>query len=180
MCLVVFCAFVCSCVAEYRIFFTSVHDIKQTLVEVIDHETRFIKVAMYMFTDKTIAQALCAARMRGVEVEVIVDQASLSHALWRHRILQEAGISCYGFMTQGFSAMQDPLMHHKFMLCGNNSWCNGVYRTILITGSANWSGKVLSGKNWENVVIGIGEQSFFQYQQEFMRLKQCKQVVKLV
>src|SRR3990167_8141272 len=61
-------------IAFSKAFFTPGHDLTKIFLERIDAEKKSIYGAMYMFTDKKIAQALIGAKKRGIDVQMVIDQ----------------------------------------------------------------------------------------------------------
>src|SRR3990167_5189204 len=74
--------FVClqsaSIAALCQAFFTPGDDLTALFIDRIATEQKSIHGAMYMFTDKKIAQALIDAKKRGVDVQMIIDQISMT------------------------------------------------------------------------------------------------------
>ena len=51
-------------------YFSPDDDVRSVLLYLIAQETKSIRIAMFTFTEKKLAQALIDARARGVEVEI--------------------------------------------------------------------------------------------------------------
>lgn len=99
---------------------------KQSLASLatrIDAATKRVFVAMYTFTHKTLYQALCRAKERGVDVRVLFDRDSLRQTS-RETLMQcrRANIQC------GFRSRQG-LFHYKVALIDD----------AIVTGSCNWT-----------------------------------------
>lgn len=110
------------------------------IIEEIDGAKKAIRVQMYFFTSKPIADALIDARKRGVKVEVILDSSQEKMTYGRFRVLRRAGISVY---FDGDHATAN----NKIML---------IDRRTVITGSYNFT-KAAEEKNAENVLILKGD-----------------------
>lgn len=110
------------------------------IVEEIDKAKKTIRVQMYFFTSKAIADALIEARKRGLKVEVILDKSQEKMTYGRFRVLRRAGVSVY-FDGEHATA------NNKIML---------IDRRTLITGSYNFT-KAAEEKNAENILIIRGE-----------------------
>ena len=68
-----------------------------------------------MFTDNLIAQALIDAKKRGVDVKIIVDNATMDYEYGKGTLLKENGIDVYVFSAEDKKAkFGTPLMHNKF------------------------------------------------------------------
>lgn len=140
------------------------------LIRAINKAKVRILVAMYMLSDKNIADALIAARNRNVHVELIVDPLSMGK-YGKAQYLMQAGIPVYVMASpsNGFSA---PLMHHKMGLIDDEVW----------SGSMNWT---IAGndRNQENVIItndpGIMQRCEAQFQIVKQRATRCTNALDL-
>jgi cardiolipin synthase len=94
------------------------------LQKAIQSATKSLKVAMFTFTLASLADALIAARERGIEVEVVLDadSAKQTSAKILHK-LQRAHVAVSTSNRLG-------LLHHKMLIIDD---------AILVTGSANWT-----------------------------------------
>lgn len=90
----------------------------------IEGARKTIRVAMFTWTRRDLAQAIIDAQKRGVKVEVVID----------YNASQGAGASIMKFLIQSHVPVQvsqgSALFHHKFL------WIDG---TTLVNGSANWT-----------------------------------------
>jgi phosphatidylserine/phosphatidylglycerophosphate/cardiolipin synthase-like enzyme len=106
------------------------------VIKGIDSAKRSIHVAAYSFTSKPIAEALLAAKKRGVDVDVIADEKSNS-----------GKYSAITFLANNNVPVKldgnYPIFHHKFMI---------IDGTSLETGSFNYSAAA-ANKNAENVLV---------------------------
>lgn len=146
-------------------FFTPQDNITSIFVAMIDAETTSIHGAIYMFTDKKIAQALVNAKERGVDVHIILDQISMT-TCGKGKFLQEHGVAVYVHRTQEFNPYTMALMHHKFFIFG----CNKDKKSLLWTGSWNCTLRA-TGHNDENVIVLDDESMIKIYQDNFNRLQ---------
>lgn len=148
-----------------QVFFTPRDDIKKNLIDLIKHERKSIEAAVYMFTDKQIAQSLVDAYMRGVKVSVILDQVSMDR-FGKGQFLQNNGVSVFVHRTEAFNPFSSPIMHHKFFIFGMND----IYKRSLVwTGSFNCT--VSASKiNDENVLVSDDLAMIQEYQECFNRL----------
>lgn len=113
----------------------------------IEAEKKSIHGAMYMFTDKKVAQALVNAKNRGVTIQLIIDQISMT-SYGKGKFLQEQGISIMVHRTQEFNPYTMALMHHKYFVFG----CNKNNAPLVWTGSWNCTLRATQ-HNQENVLI---------------------------
>jgi len=123
------------------------------IVEEIGAAKESVRVQVYFFTSKPIANALVAAKKRGVHVEVILDKSQEKMTYGRFRVLRRAGIGVY-FDREHSTA------NNKIILIDD--------RTI-ITGSYNFT-KAAEEKNAENVLIIKGDADLFErYLENYQR-----------
>jgi cardiolipin hydrolase len=146
-------------------FFTPQDNITSIFISMIDAETKSIDGAIYMFTDKKIAQAFVNAKNRGVDVQLILDQISMT-ACGKGKFLQENGVPVFVHRTEGFNPYTMALMHHKFFIFG----CNKDQKSLLWTGSWNCTLRG-TAHNDENVMVLDDAQMIAGYRGCFTRLQ---------
>jgi len=95
-----------------------------------------IRAAVYSFTQDALGEALIAAKRRGVDVQVVVDNQYVSSSGSEYPTLKAAGVPIR-------SDTRNADMHHKFMIIDNS---------IVATGSYNWSAAA-ENENDENLII---------------------------
>ncbi len=125
---------------EIDVFFSPDGGCEDRIIEEIDAAKKAIRVQMYFFTSKPIAEALIEAKKRGVKVTVILDSSQQKMTYGRFRVLRRAGISVY-FDGEHATA------NNKIIL---------IDRRTVITGSYNFT-KAAEEKNAENILIIKGE-----------------------
>lgn len=150
--------------AVCQVFFTPQDDITQLLITMIEAEKKSIDGAMYMFTDKKVAQAIIQAKERGVQVQLVLDQISMA-SCGKGRFLQEHGVSIVVHRTEDFNPYSMALMHHKFFIFG----CNREQKAWLWTGSWNCTLRATQ-HNDENVLIIDDVQVIDTYRNYFIQL----------
>ncbi len=132
-----------------QVYFTPRDNIKQHLIELISHERKSIEATMYMLTDKEIAAAFVDAYVRGVQILLILDQASMSERFGKGLWLQKNGIPILVHQVTSSNPFQLPIMHHKFFIFGYND----LYKkSLLWTGSFNCT-QCAAKFNDENVIL---------------------------
>lgn len=124
--------------------------IESRIVEEIGAARKQIRVQMYIFTSKRIAEALCQAAKRGVSVEVILDKSQEKATYGPWRTMRRDGVNVY-FDSDHETA------NSKIVLIDDR---------VVITGSYNFT-KAAEEKNAENVLI-VHDRSVFQaYRENF-------------
>lgn len=154
-----------------RILFAPDDDIQQELIKLIDQEQESIKIAIFTFTDKEVAQALIDAHNRGVHVEVVTDAAYLRDQYSKIALLQSNKIPIFTYNPHYQNAGKKKqemlsIMHNKFVVFGKNA----KNMAIVWTGSFNFT-RSAKLRNQENVVILYEQQCVKKFTQQFHRLK---------
>jgi cardiolipin synthase A/B len=102
-------------------------DNKQALArlkELLSAAQKTVQVAMFTWTSRELAQAAIQAALRGVKVDLVIDQKSAKGASAKIvKLFKQKGINVS--VSQG-----GPLLHHKFLLIDGET---------LVNGSANWT-----------------------------------------
>ncbi len=134
------------------------------LLQLINQAQTRIHAAVYMLTDKTITDALIAAKNRGVDVQMILDSSSVDGLSGKGNMLKQHNMNLYvydnGSRRSGKRFFYASIMHNKFALIDNHVW----------TGSFNWT-KSANNKNQENVVITDDQIIYKKYEQHFDVIK---------
>lgn len=124
--------------------FTPKDDIATLITQRIARSRNSVQMQAYIFTDRRIANALLAARQRGVAVEVIGDAAQHANGGLPHlKALDRAGARVFLDATHAAS-------HNKIVIVDG---ADAV--ATVITGSYNFTHAAQS-KNAENVVVISG------------------------
>lgn len=159
---------------DKHVLFSPDDDVEQALMQLIKEEQKGLKIAIFSFTNKNIAQALIDAHQRGIHVQVVCDPAQGKDRYSKIAMLKEAGIQVFEYDPNYVKDMRSNLMHHKFMIVGDD-------RTV--TGSYNWT-KAANERNQENIVILKDKEIAQKFHEQFDRLKgrcvHCKQTTKMV
>jgi phosphatidylserine/phosphatidylglycerophosphate/cardiolipin synthase-like enzyme len=148
---------------EVRSCFTPTERCAPAIESEIAQARKEILVAMYTFTSRDFALALSNAKQRGVLVKVLLDlEADQKNGFSQGEFLRRNGIDVQrltGRVREGTESRG--IMHHKFAV---------IDRSILITGSYNWS-QAAETVNGENVLIFRKAEPLAQeYRSEFQKL----------
>ncbi len=106
------------------------------IVKTIGEAHRTVHLAAYYFTSRPIADALIAARQRGVEVDVVMDKSQNESRYTAAALLAENGVPVR-------INSQYAIMHDKFII---------IDGTTLETGSFNFT-EAAEKRNAENVLV---------------------------
>lgn len=150
------------------VYFSPGDRVHEILSYLIEQEKKHIRVAMFTFTDKAIAQKLIQAKERGVSVEIVTDSSSVYGKYNKCGVLAEGNITLYVYDPDRSSSVVPGVMHNKFFLFQDNI----LGRKIVWTGSFNATGAA-SKANRENVVVSEELVYVEKFLQEFERLKMC-------
>lgn len=149
-----------------EVYFSPRDNISGKLIDRIKHEHESIKAAVFLLTDKPIAQELGKAQQRGVKVEVVVDAQTAGSNYGKVDLLHDYKVPVYVY-----DGGQESIMHHKFWIFGNNKYG----KKVVVTGSFNPTRRA-NRHNHENIVV-LDEQGFAGgYEQEFELLKKQSQL----
>lgn len=140
-------------------YFTPSKDIKSRIITELRRERSSLQAALYIFTDKEIAQEMVKAKKRGVSIEVICDETTFNSEWGKIPYLHEHEIPVYIY-----EGGNEDIMHHKFWIFSNNR---------VITGSYNPTRR--ASRNYENIVVIDDALIARQYEAAFQKTKQaCK------
>ncbi|MCL5436422.1 MAG: phospholipase D-like domain-containing protein [Candidatus Dependentiae bacterium] len=143
-------------------------DVRAVLVGLIGDERERISVAQYKLTDTEVAQALIAAKRRGITVELVVDAGGLDPRTSQVLKLQSAGVPIYVFPHPDLKLdSRFAIMHNKFFIFHASEMAS---TPVVWTGSFNVT-RTASRHNRENVVVIQSRQLAADYAEEFERLK---------
>lgn len=151
---------------QTEVLFSPTDKPTKRLLELIRTSKKRIHAAVYMITDKTIADALIEAKVkRGVDVQIITDKITYESSFGKGKRLLEQGIPLFIYNNPPPKGNRffnnSPIMHHKFALFDE---------TILWTGSFNWTASA-NRSNQENVVITDDKGVYARFQDCFEQLK---------
>ena len=139
--------------ADVEVYFSPSGGCQQAVVESINKAASEIDVAIYIFTNPDIAEALVAAKVRGVKVRVLLDGDNVDMNYSKAESLVDNGIPVRHETGTG-------LMHNKFAV---------VDDSITLTGSFNWT-RAAESANDENLLKITSPDLARQYAEEFSEL----------
>ncbi|OGB86194.1 hypothetical protein A3J41_00380 [candidate division TM6 bacterium RIFCSPHIGHO2_12_FULL_38_8] len=151
-----------------QVYFTPRDDIKSYLIALIKEERLSIDAAVYMLTDKAIAQELVNAYIRGVKIRLVLDQISMGEKYGKGLFLQNSGIMVVVHRATSLNPFCMPIMHHKFFIFGFNA---RAHCSIAWTGSFNCTASA-SRLHDENVIMTDDAHVIADYKQCFAMLLQ--------
>jgi phosphatidylserine/phosphatidylglycerophosphate/cardiolipin synthase-like enzyme len=146
----------------HKVLFSPDDDIHSELLRMIEEETQSIKLAMYLFTDKDVAQALRNAQLRGVFVECVTDASCIAKGSNTIDELVAFDIPVWVYRAANESRSFGNAMHHKFMVFGSSG--------KVVTGSLNIT-NAAQKNNQENIVILDDGPSVEKFDHQFGKLK---------
>ncbi|MBY0280530.1 MAG: phospholipase D family protein [Alphaproteobacteria bacterium] len=132
--------------------FTPTHHCLPLILEAIQKAQKTIKMQVYSFTSKEIADALLTAHQRGVKVVIISDKSNRTAAHTQVRDLKSKGIDVLFDTTPAIA-------HNKIIL---------VDDSIVLTGSYNFT-KAAEHRNAENLLLIRSKKIAEQYHDNFSR-----------
>ncbi len=138
-----------------EVYFSPNGGARQRLVRAIEGSQRSIDIAVYNFTASELAEALYAAKSRGVRIRVLVDRERAEAGASGIR-----GLRLNGVAVRSLGVPEQSLMHHKFAVFDER---------LVVTGSYNWTNSA-EHANYENLVVLEAPEVVRHFQQEFHRL----------
>jgi len=152
--------------ARVDILFSPRDNLQMALIQLIDQEMASIDAAMYMLSDKLVAQALLNAYIRGVKVRLVLDQCCMGEKFGKGLMLQNNGITIFVHYAPPINAFMTPIMHHKFFVFGKN--CKTLQPLVW---SGSYNATTTAAKfNDENVMICDDPHAIAQYRECFKAL----------
>ena len=112
---------------------------------------------MYNFTAAELAEALYAAKARGVHIRILVDRENAEEGF----VIR--GLRRHGLPVRTLGVPEQSLMHHKFAVFDDR---------LVATGSYNWT-QSAERANYETLVVLDDPDTIGRYQQVFNRLWQA-------
>jgi len=147
-------------------FFTTMHDVRLILKELLDNAKSSILIAAFALTDNEIAKKLHKAHLSGIKVEIITDLTNMNERYSKTKLLVEKEIPIYYYnarLNTNPRQKNSPYarMHHKFLVIDNQ---------IGVNGSTNLT-KSGQKDNIENIMVFRDRTTVQEYIEEFERLK---------
>jgi phosphatidylserine/phosphatidylglycerophosphate/cardiolipin synthase-like enzyme len=139
------------------VYFSPTGGARQRLLAAIRSAKESIDVAVYHITSFELADALAAAKARGVRIRILTDGEKLQASGGAYRILERHRIP-----VRALGSAADGLMHHKFAVFDGK---------LVATGSYNWTQTAERG-NYENLVFLDDPATVSRFATEFRRLWQ--------
>lgn len=147
-------------------FFSPDDGLEHKLIELIAQEQDSMKIAVFLFTNGNIAQALVDAKKRGITIELVTDASCLQDKFNKIAMLREAGIKICVYKPES-TALLGNRMHHKYIIFGKNK----EGKSWLWFGSFNLT-KSADLYNQEGVILLDNGRLIDQFSKQFDVLKQ--------
>jgi phosphatidylserine/phosphatidylglycerophosphate/cardiolipin synthase-like enzyme len=138
-----------------EVYFSPNGGARQRLVRAIEESRKTIDIAVYTFTAYELADALYAAKARGVHVRMLVDREMAGTGGSGVR-----GLRLNGITVRTLGVTEQSLMHNKFAVFDEH---------LVVTGSYNWTNSA-EHANYENLVVLEEPTVVARFHQEFRRL----------
>lgn len=138
-----------------EVYFSPNGGVRQRLLRAVEESHRSIDIAVYNFTASQLAEALYAAKARGVRVRVLTDRERADTGGSGVR-----GLRLNGIPVRALGVPEQSLMHHKFAVFDER---------LVVTGSYNWTNSA-EHANYENIILLDDPGVVNRFRQEFLRL----------
>jgi len=142
-----------------EIAFAPTDGVEARIVNALNSASASIQVAMFTFTNATIAQALIAAKNRGVAVEVLFDDQADGSQFSQRDPLCDAGVTV---RVKNWS----PTLHDKYAVVDAGTASD----PLVVTGSTNWTANAVEA-NDENLLIVHSGDLASSFANDFARLR---------
>ncbi len=143
-------------------------NIKKHLITEINSAKNSIDIAIYVFTDRDVADALNRIAKRGVKVRVLFGETSDQFS----SSVDESLVPEIEKKKDGIHKFEsDGIMHNKFAVIDENT---------VITGSYNWTYSANAKNNENLIIIRDNSQIARKYEDEFTRLWRRGRTLKTV
>ena len=149
------CLLIATTAPASEVYFSPNGRVRQRLVRAIQDSRKTIDIAVYNFTASELAEALYAAKARGVHIRVLVDRERAEAGASGIR-----GLRLNGVPVRTLGVPDQSLMHNKFAVFDER---------LVATGSYNWTNSA-EHANYENLVVLDTPELVRRFQQEFHRL----------
>lgn len=150
--------------AKTHVIFSPEGSIKETIIENINLSEKSIDVAVHMFTDGEIAEALYNAKERGVKIKIVIDQRQEKKRYPVLEFLKEED-----FDLQFLKGNIGGFMNHSFAIFDAKQ---------LVTGSYNWT-EYAEKFNYENAIFIDDSVVIKRFQEEFETLYEKSRVSRI-
>lgn len=162
--------FICDgCIKQ--VFFSPDDSVQKALLHLIEQEQESIRIATFTFTDGDVAEALIAAKNRGIAIDIIADAGCVTGRFGKIPLLQEQGFNVFvydpDYKKNNKKSFSASIMHNKFLIFGRNL----LNKSIVWTGSFNIT-KSAHSQNQENVIVLDDAQVIQKYARQFEVLKE--------
>jgi phosphatidylserine/phosphatidylglycerophosphate/cardiolipin synthase-like enzyme len=145
--------------SQLEIAFTPTDGIQQRIVTALNTANTTAQVAMFTFTNDAIGDALVAARARGVQVEVLLDQVAAGG------VGSERDRLCAGGVTVRVENFAGKI-HDKYAVVDAGTASD----PLIVTGSTNWTANAVEA-NDENLLIAHDAGLASAYATDFARIR---------
>lgn len=149
------------------VYFSPDDDVRSVLLYLIAQETKSIRIAMFTFTERKLAQALIDAQSRGVQVEIVVDQSNIYSPYNKLTLLHLGHVKLFVYNASAAPIKGVSLMHNKFALFEKNI----LGKSLVCTGSFNFT-RSAHRSNQENIVVLDDVLLVNKYIKKFEQLKE--------
>lgn len=112
--------------SRYHVLFSPEDRVDRRLKQLIDNARSSIRIAVFSFRDRVIADALAAASRRGVTVELVTEEKQAAYTDADERVASAGARVVVGANRSSTYAA----MHHKYAVIDDE---------VVVTGACNWS-----------------------------------------
>ncbi len=126
-----------SLAADYIVCFSPKNNCYERIVSLIDNTNTSLKIAIFSFTSKDIADAVVRAHTRRVNVQLIMDKQQSDGVGSQYHFLKEIGIPTKIDNTSGY-------MHNKYIISDDKNILTGSYNFTINADKRNFENFMIS------------------------------------
>jgi phosphatidylserine/phosphatidylglycerophosphate/cardiolipin synthase-like enzyme len=135
---------------EVNVFFSPRGGCTEALIEELSHASISLDIAAYQLTSRPVAEAIVAARDRGVAIRIVVDRTQESTQSATPSVLNASRVPMR-------TDLVERIQHNKYVV---------IDGMTVITGSFNWS-EAAETRNAENLVVIDDEKTAAKFSSNF-------------
>jgi len=123
--------------ADYIVCFSPKNNCKDRIITLIDNTKSNLKIAIFSFTNKEIADSVIRAHTRHVDVKLIMDSQQSNGVGTQFQFLKELGIPVKVDNTSGY-------MHNKYIISDDKKILTGSYNFTINADKRNFENFMIS------------------------------------
>ncbi len=130
---------------QTNVYFSPEGNARKAIIAEMNQAKKTINIAMYFFSDHTLANALARAKERGVQINIVMDRENSAEKNSKRIFFQQKELAARYYAPEVKGKKGKPgKMHHKFATIDGQ---------VVITGSFNWTYSAEKYNNEDLLII---------------------------